>query len=93
MQSGAPTFGTPEPALVLYVMAALARRWAFPSARAAACAAPRCADAQAASESANTLLPTCLGGVNFVLHTAGWLEGGLSIGLREIHHGLSTRPA
>src|ERR1700728_4184677 len=30
MQSGAPTFGTPEPALVLYVMAALARRLGFP---------------------------------------------------------------
>jgi trimethylamine--corrinoid protein Co-methyltransferase len=34
-------------------------------------------DAQAAYESANTLLPTVLGGVNFVLHAAGWLEGGL----------------
>src|SRR5215207_7443694 len=30
MQSGAPTFGTPEPALVLYVMAALARRMGVP---------------------------------------------------------------
>ncbi len=36
-------------------------------------------DAQAAYESANTMLPTCLGGVNFVLHTAGWLEGGLTV--------------
>ena len=30
MQSGAPTFGTPEPALVLYGMAALARRLGVP---------------------------------------------------------------
>src|SRR6204780_360984 len=30
MQSGAPTFGTPEPALVLYSMAALARRLGIP---------------------------------------------------------------
>ena len=30
MQSGAPTFGTPEPALVLYAMAALARRLGVP---------------------------------------------------------------
>ena len=30
MQSGAPTFGTPEPALVLYVMATLARRLGVP---------------------------------------------------------------
>ena len=40
-------------------------------------------DAQAAYESANTLLPTCLAGVNFVLHTAGWLEGGLAMGYEK----------
>jgi trimethylamine--corrinoid protein Co-methyltransferase len=35
-------------------------------------------DAQAAYESANTLNSTLLAGTNFVLHAAGWLEGGLS---------------
>ena len=35
------------------------------------------------SESANTLIPTCLAGVNFVLHTAGWLEGGLAMGYEK----------
>ncbi|MNT43426.1 Trimethylamine methyltransferase (MTTB) [compost metagenome] len=40
-------------------------------------------DAQAASESANTLLPTSLAGVNFALHTAGWLEGGLAMGYEK----------
>ena len=35
-------------------------------------------DAQAAYESAQTLLPTVLAGANFVLHAAGWLEGGLA---------------
>jgi len=35
-------------------------------------------DAQAAYESAQTLVPTVLAGANFVLHAAGWLEGGLS---------------
>ena len=34
-------------------------------------------DAQSAYESANTIGPAVLGGVNFVLHAAGWLEGGL----------------
>jgi trimethylamine---corrinoid protein Co-methyltransferase len=34
-------------------------------------------DAQAAYESANTLQAALLGGVNFMLHAAGWLEGGL----------------
>ena len=35
------------------------------------------ADAQAAYEAANTLQHAMLAGVNFMLHTAGWLEGGL----------------
>src|SRR5580658_9692427 len=80
---GAPTFGTPEPALVLYCMAALARRLGVPFRSGGALCASKIPDAQAAYESANTLLPTCLGGVNFVLHTAGWLEGGLAMGYEK----------
>jgi len=71
MQSGAPTFGTPEPALVLYSMAALARRLGVPFRSGGGLCASKIADAQAAYESANTMLPTCLAGVNFVLHTPG----------------------
>jgi trimethylamine--corrinoid protein Co-methyltransferase len=83
MQSGAPTFGTPEPALVLYAMAALARRLGVPFRSGGSLCASKIPDAQAAFESANTLLPTCLAGVNFVLHTAGWLEGGLAMGYEK----------
>ncbi len=83
MQSGAPTFGTPEPALVLYAMATLARRLGVPFRSGGALCAAKIPDAQAAFESANTLIPTCLAGVNFVLHTAGWLEGGLSMGYEK----------
>jgi trimethylamine---corrinoid protein Co-methyltransferase len=83
MQSGAPTFGTPEPALVLYTMAALARRLGVPFRSGGSLCASKIADAQAAFESANTLLPTCLAGVNFVLHVAGWLEGGLAMGYEK----------
>jgi trimethylamine---corrinoid protein Co-methyltransferase len=83
MQSGAPTFGTPEPALVLYVMAALARRLRVPFRSGGALTASKVADAQAAYESANTMQPTVLGGVNFVLHAAGWLEGGLAMGYEK----------
>jgi len=83
MQSGAPTFGTPEPALVLYVMAALARRLGVPFRSGGGLCGSKISDAQAAYESAHTLLPTCLAGVNFVLHTAGWLEGGLSMGYEK----------
>src|SRR5579872_4077409 len=59
MQSGAPTFGTPEPALVLYSMAALARRLGVPFRSGGSLCASKIPDAQAAFESANTLLPTC----------------------------------
>jgi trimethylamine--corrinoid protein Co-methyltransferase len=83
MQSGAPTFGTPEPALVLYVMGQLARRLGVPFRSGGALCASKIPDAQAAYESANTMQPTILGGVNFVLHTAGWLEGGLTMGYEK----------
>ncbi len=83
MQSGAPTFGTPEPALVLSVVAALARRLGVPFRSGGNLTASKIPDAQAAYESAMTLLPTLLGGVNFVLHAAGWLEGGLVAGFEK----------
>ena len=78
MQSGAPTFGTPEPSLVINGCAALARRLGVPFRSGGSLCASKITDAQAAYESANTLLPTITAGVNFVLHAAGWLEGGLS---------------
>jgi trimethylamine--corrinoid protein Co-methyltransferase len=83
MQSGAPTFGTPEPALVLYVMASLARRLGVPFRSGGNLCASKVADAQAAYESAATFGPTILAGVNFVLHAAGWLEGGLAVGYEK----------
>jgi trimethylamine--corrinoid protein Co-methyltransferase len=83
MQSGAPTFGTPEPALVLYGAAALARRLSVPFRSGGSLTAAKVSDAQAAYESAQTLIPTVMAGVNFVLHAAGWLEGGLSAGYEK----------
>src|SRR3954454_15468099 len=83
MQSGAPTFGTPEPALVLYIMAALARRLGVPFRSGGNLCASKGPGAQAAYEPAATFGPTILAGVNFVLHAAGWLEGGLSIGYEK----------
>ena len=83
MQTGAPTFGTPEPAIVLYTCAALARRLGVPFRSGGALTASKVPDAQAAYESASTLIPTIMAGVNFVLHAAGWLEGGLAIGYEK----------
>ena len=83
MQSGAPTFGTPEPALVLFASAQLARRLRVPFRSGGSLCGSKLPDAQAAYESAQTLLPTLMGGVNFVLHAAGWLEGGLASGYEK----------
>ncbi len=77
MQSGAPTFGTPEPSLVLYICASLARRLGVPFRSGGGLCGSKIPDAQAGYESANTLQSAMLAGVNFMLHTAGWLEGGL----------------
>ena len=77
MQSGAPTFGTPEPTLVLFAAAQLARRLGVPFRSGGSLCGSKLPDAQAAYESAQTLLSGLLSGVNFMLHSAGWLEGGL----------------
>lgn len=79
MQSGAPTFGTPEPSMVMYAVGALARRLGVPFRSGGGLTASKVPDAQAAYESANTLQAAAMSGVNFMLHTAGWLEGGLSM--------------
>lgn len=77
MQTGAPTFGTPEPSLVLYGAAQLARRLGVPFRSGGSLCGSKAPDSQAAYESAHTLMPTLLAGVNFALHSAGWMEGGL----------------
>ena len=77
MQSGAPTFGTPESNLLLIGAAQLARRLNLPFRSGGGLCGSKITDAQSAYESANTLQATINGGVNFVLHGAGWLEGGL----------------
>ncbi len=47
------------------------------------CAHQKFPDAQAAYEAANTLQHAMLAGVNFMLHVAGWLEGGLAMGYEK----------
>jgi trimethylamine--corrinoid protein Co-methyltransferase len=83
MQSGAPTFGTPEPSMVIFICAALARRLGVPFRSGGGLCASKIPDAQAAYESATTLQSAMLAGVHFMLHTAGWLEGGLAMGYEK----------
>lgn len=77
MNSGAPTFGTPEASQILYGAGQLARRMNLPFRSGGGLCGSKLPDAQAAYESANTMQTSLLGGVNFMLHACGWLEGGL----------------
>jgi trimethylamine--corrinoid protein Co-methyltransferase len=77
LKSGAPTFGTPEPSLAYFAIGQLARRLKVPLRCGGNLCASKVPDAQAAYESASSLWPAFLAGANFVLHAAGWLEGGL----------------
>jgi trimethylamine--corrinoid protein Co-methyltransferase len=77
MNSGAPTFGTPEAAQITYGAGQLARRLGLPYRSAGSFTGSKLPDAQAAYETANSLNMGLLAGVNFMLHSCGWLEGGL----------------
>jgi trimethylamine--corrinoid protein Co-methyltransferase len=77
MQSGSPAFGTPESAIGLLCTGQIARRFGLPWRSGGALNASQTVDAQAGYEALMTMLPTFLAGANFVMHAAGWLEGGL----------------
>ena len=77
MNSGAPTFGTPEAAHITYGAGQLAWRLGLPYRSAGSFCGSKLPDAQAAYETANSLNMGLLSGVNFMLHSCGWLEGGL----------------
>jgi trimethylamine--corrinoid protein Co-methyltransferase len=83
MRTGAPTFGTPEATQMIFATAQLARRLGVPVRSGGSLCSSKIGDAQAAYESAHTLLPTLLAGVNLVTHAAGWLEGGLVAGYEK----------
>ncbi len=84
MATGAPTFGTPEAGQAIAVMASLARRVGVPFRSGGQFTSSKTPDAQAAYESASTILPTVLSGVHFVLHAAGWIEGGLALSYEKL---------
>jgi len=76
-KSGAPVFGSPESQLGIVASAQLARRYGLPFRGGGMLTSAKLPDAQAAAESLMVMLPTVMAGTHFVLHAAGWLEGGL----------------
>ena len=83
MQSGAPAFGTPEYMRTAMIGGQLARRYRLPYRSSNVCAA-NALDAQAAYESVFSLWGAIMGGVNLLMHGAGWMEGGLHAGFEKM---------
>jgi len=77
MQSGSPQFGTPESGLGLLCTGQIARHFGLPWRSGGGLNSSQVPDAQAAYEAMMTMLPTFLAGANWVMHSAGWLDGGL----------------
>ncbi len=83
MQSGAPTFGSPESAKMVLASGQLARRLGVPLHTVGALTASKLPDAQAQQEGTLSLMMALLAGANFINHAAGWLEGGLTTGYEK----------
>ena len=83
MQSGSPQFGTPESGIGLLCTGQIARHFGLPFRGGGGLNSAHTPDMQAGVQTMMTMMPTFLSGTNFVLHTAGWLEGGLVAGYEK----------
>jgi len=83
MQSGSPTFGTPESGIGLLCTGQIARHFGLPFRSGGALTSSQVPDAQAGYEALMSMLPAFLAGANWVMHSAGWLEGGLVAGFEK----------
>ena len=79
LRSGSPTFGTPEPAVGSLVIGQLARRLGLPLRCAGSFTTSKLPDGQAMQESVTSMLSAVHCGANFILHSAGFLDGLLSM--------------
>jgi len=79
LRSGSPTFGTPEPAIGSMVIGQLARRLNLPLRCAGNFTTSKLPDAQAMTEGTMSMLSAINSGANFILHSAGFLDGLLSM--------------
>lgn len=83
LRNGSPTFGQPEASLAYFAIGQLARRAGVPLRCGGAFTSSKVSDFQAGQESADALTPALMSGANWILHAAGWLEGGLTMGYEK----------
>lgn len=77
MQSGAPTFGSPEAGQMVLAAGQLARRLGVPLHTVGTLSSSKLPDAQSQQEATWGLLMSMFAGANLINHATGWLEGGL----------------
>ncbi|NNE79052.1 MAG: trimethylamine methyltransferase family protein [Silicimonas sp.] len=83
MRSGAPAFGTPSHFQASLAAGQLARMIGLPW-RSAAGSASNLNDVQAANENQLGLWGCLLAGATVIIHSAGWIEGGLSVSYEKL---------
>lgn len=83
MKSGAPAFGTPTHFQASLAAGQMARMLGLPW-RSAAGSASNVNDVQAANENQLGLWGCLLAGATVIIHSAGWLEGGLTVSYEKI---------
>ncbi len=84
MRSGGPSLGLPESVLATFAGSQLARRYGLPLRGGGGLCSSMALDAQAATESAMSLWTTYLARCDLVVHSAGWLEGGLTASFEKL---------
>ncbi|PQV55854.1 trimethylamine--corrinoid protein Co-methyltransferase [Defluviimonas denitrificans] len=84
LRTGSPTFGTPEPAIGSLVMGQLARRLNLPLRCAGNFSTSKLPDGQAMQQSMMSMMSAIQGGTNYVLHSAGFLDGLLSMSYEKM---------
>jgi trimethylamine--corrinoid protein Co-methyltransferase len=84
MRTGGPAFGTPEGAWATLVGAQMARRYGLPFRSSGSLNTSNVPDAQAAYETMWAIWPAVLAHSNFILHSVGWLEGGLTASYEKV---------
>ena len=83
LKTGAPTFGTPEASLSAMALGQLCRRMNLPLRGIGHVTASKVADGQGMQESTDSMNAALMAGSNIVFHSAGWLEGGLTMGYEK----------
>lgn len=86
MKTGAPMMGSPEPGLMNLIVGQMARHYEVPWRSCTMWTGSKSPDLQAGFDSANTMWPVLLGGCNFVVHSAGFLEGALGVSYSKWVH-------